>query len=454
MTNRTHRIVKTATAFSAVAALSAAGVAAAEEPTAAELKAQLEALQQKVEQLESGSDRATEAERDDAIGRVLDEAAAESELLSMQGFTAGYNKGFELRSEDGSFRLNPYFQFQLRYVFNVAEGDGEDIQGLSNDFERFDDGFELRRMRFGAKGNAFTEKLEYKFQFTADRSGGDVAVDDAWIIYEFADNWAFRTGQWKDNVYLEENISSSRQMAVDRSLVHELIAGGYTDRVQGVSLIYADDTSRAEVALTDGANSDNTNYTRGGLDRPEYGVSGRYEFKVLGDSWGPSRDFSNVVRPVDEDFLMVGVGANFSDFADEWALAHGADVLYKTAAQPLSLFAAYYGFLADDGGDTSYNAALEAQVAYGLGDKQEVFARGGIYLEDLDNNSEVFDDINDNVIELTVGYNYYFEGHAAKVTIDGTWLPEGSPSSQSGIGVVESDDENQLIFRGQFQLLL
>ena len=454
MTNRTHRIVKSATAFSTVAALSAAGLAGAEELSAEELKAQLDALQQKVAQLEAGSDRATEAERDDAIGRVLDEAAAESELLSMQGFTAGYNKGFELRSEDGSFRLNPYFQFQLRYVFNVAEGDDEDITGLSNDFERFDDGFELRRMRFGAKGNAFSEKLEYKFQFTADRSGGDVGVDDAWIIYEFGDNWAFRVGQWKDNVFLEENVSSSRQIAVDRSLVHELIGGGYTDRVQGASLIYADDTSRAEIAFHDGADSDNTNYTRGGVNNPEYGVSGRYEFKVFGESWSPSKDFSNVVNPVDEDFLMVGVGANFSDFANEWALAHTVDALYKTAGTPLSVFGAYYGFLADDDGDTSYNAGLEAQVAYGLDDKQEVFARGGIFFEDLDNNTEVFDDINDNVIELTVGYNYYFEGHAAKVTIDGTWLPEGSPSSQSGIGVVASDDENQLIFRGQFQLLL
>ena len=462
MTDRNKIAVKTAAFVGALGALSFASTAAAEtaasEPTTEELMQQLESLQQKGSDLETRQDvAADELDQqavDAAVSRVLDDAEKRSELLSLQGFTAGYNRGFVLQSDDGAFRLNPYFMLQFRYVFNVAEGDGEPISGLDDDFERFDDGFEMRRVRFGAKGNAFTEKLEYKFQWTSDRSGGDLVLDDAWIIYEFADNWAFRAGQWKDNVFLEENVSSSRQMGVDRSLVNELIAGGYTDRVQGASLIYADESIRTEVAFHDGANTDNTPYTRGGTGNAEYGVSGRFEYKVSGDSWDPAKDFSNVVNAVDEDFLMIGAGANFSDFANEWALAHTVDALYKTGSMPLSVFGAYYGFLADDGGDTSYNAGAEVQVAYGIGEKQEIFGRAGVFLEDLDNDSEVFDDIDDDILEFTVGYNYYFEGHAAKVTVDATWLPEGSPSTQSGIGVVGNDDENQLIFRGQFQLLL
>ena len=46
------------------------------------------------------------------------------------------------------------------------------------------------------------------------------------------------------------------------------------------------------------------------------------------------------------------------------------------------------------------------------------------------------------------------KGHASKFTADVTWLPNGSPLDQSGIGVLESGEEDQIVVRVQYQLLL
>ena len=54
-----------------------------------------------------------------------------------------------------------------------------------------------------------------------------------------------------------------------------------------------------------------------------------------------------------------------------------------------------------------------------------------------------------------MGLNFYMKGHTAKLTIDGTYLPNGTPSNQTGIGILDPDnDEDQFLLRTQFQLLI
>ena len=61
----------------------------------------------------------------------------------------------------------------------------------------------------------------------------------------------------------------------------------------------------------------------------------------------------------------------------------------------------------------------------------------------------------DNFHEFTAGVNYYIKGHAAKFTFDVSYLPDGTPSNEPQIGVLDPDaDDQQFVFRGQFQLLL
>ena len=56
--------------------------------------------------------------------------------------------------------------------------------------------------------------------------------------------------------------------------------------------------------------------------------------------------------------------------------------------------------------------------------------------------------------EITAGVNYYMHGHSAKITVDFGWLPNGSPNSQTGIGVLANDGENEYYVRGQFTFFL
>jgi hypothetical protein len=51
--------------------------------------------------------------------------------------------------------------------------------------------------------------------------------------------------------------------------------------------------------------------------------------------------------------------------------------------------------------------------------------------------------------------NYYVRGHAAKFTLDFSYLPNGTPVNADGAGILDPDaHDEQFVARGQFQLLL
>lgn len=428
-------------------------IAWAAEPTTAELMDQIKQLQAKVAELETRQTTVSDAQVSATIDSVLRDAEKRSQLFQMEGFTAGHDgKNFWLKSADGNYTLSPRFQFQFRNVTNFQD-DGSD----DDDFDT-QHGFEIRRMKLEFLGNAFTPNLTYNFRWSTSSSGGGLTLENAFIIYQFSDQWAFRAGQWKDNVFHEESVSSGEQLAVDRSLVNEVLAGGITDYVQGASLIYnaKDSPVRAEVALHDGANTDNTNFTDSGgpgatlLDvAPNFGVSGRVEW-AMNNNFAGYDDFT--ARGNKDDLLVVGGGFDWTQGGDINVVFHTVDVQWENTAG-LGVYAAYIGQWADNEDNDAYNWGLVGQIGYAFNEKWEVFGRGNYF--DLDDDSQigtVADDDGD-FYELTAGVNYYFVNHNAKFTLDVGWLPEGSPVNASGIGVF-SGDEDQFYIRGQFQLLI
>ena len=434
----------------------AGSVARAAEPTTDELRQQIEQLQAKVQQLETNQQQSAAASDVDAtIDRVLRDAEKRSQLMQMEGFTAGYDDGFKLRSADGNFLLNPYFQFQFRNTTNftdspaVFDADG-DIIGFDDD-EDVQNGFEVRRMKFGFRGNAFTPDLTYNFRWETQENGGGVTLEDATVQYQFADNLAVRAGQWKDDWTHEETVSSSRQLAADRSLLNELIAGGLTDYVQGVMLVInpQDSPWRANLAYHDGANTDNTDWQEntGGnalTGGPNFGVSGRVEYKFSGD-WRSYDDFSAMNN--NDNLLVVGGGVDYTQSGDNDLWFHTVDVQWENT-NGLSLYGAYVANWADTDPDDVYNWGALGQVGYMFNETTEVFGRVDYTQFDFDTATG-----EDDFWEATVGLNYYWRGHAAKFTVDVTWLFDGSPTNVTGIGVLASDDD-EFIIRGQFQLLL
>jgi phosphate-selective porin OprO and OprP len=434
-------------------------IAWAAEPTADELMKQIEQLQAKVQQLENNQQQSLTARDVDAtVEKVLRDADRRSQLLQMEGFTAGWRDGFRIQSANGDFMINPYFQFQFRNVTNWRDFDdgGDDLQN----------GFEVRRMKFGFRGNAFTPDLTYNFRWKTNQNGGDVILEEAQIQYFFTDDMAFMVGQFKDNWTHEEGISSGKQLAVDRSMLNEILGGGLTDYVQGVALLFTpqDSPFRAMITYHDGLNTDNTDFQErlGGVTTvtgadfaPNFGVSGRVEWFVMGER-SAYEDFS--ARGNTDDLLVLGAGANWTQAGSDNLILHTVDVQWETAGG-LGLYGAYVGAYAEVdpgplGGETNaYDFGFLVQAGYMLNDRWELFGRWNVTFLDDD---VIASTAEDTFHEFTLGVNYYLQGHRAKVTIDLSYLPDGTPAGTNltGIGYLAGEGDDQFAIRGQFQLLL
>lgn len=428
-------------------------IAWAAEPSTQELMDQIKQLQSKVAEMENRQTTLSDAQVSATIDSVLRDAEKRSQLFQMEGFTAGHDgKNFWLKSADGAYSLSPRFQFQFRHTVNWSDeqkGDGD---------ASLDKGFEIRRMKFTFLGTVCSPDLSYNFRFAADRDGGGVTLENAYLQYQFNDQWAFKVGQWKDNVFHEESTSSEKQLAADRSFMNEILAGGLTDYVQGASLIYnpTDSPFRAEIAAHDGANSDNTTWQDEGgvpsvdLADPNWGASVRVEW-AMNNNFKGYDDFT--ARGNTEGLLVIGGGANYTQAGDVGAYFHTVDAQWENNTG-LGMYAAYVGTYRDGGADSDdvYNWGFLYQVGYMLNDRWEIFGR--LDWVDVDEDFAIGTLSGSSTHEYTVGVNYYFcEGHGAKFTLDVGYLPNGSPVDLDGIGVLATE-EDQFYVRGQFQLLI
>jgi hypothetical protein len=62
--------------------------------------------------------------------------------------------------------------------------------------------------------------------------------------------------------------------------------------------------------------------------------------------------------------------------------------------------------------------------------------------------------VHDVIHDITVGFNYYFHGHRAKVTAGASYLPNGSPISNTNSDLLSNQGGNEVIIEAQFQLIL
>jgi len=456
-----------------VAGIIRADVAQA-EPTREELQQQLRDLQSRVERMEA-AERESRLETARDVDALIGDADRRSTLLGGGGFTAGYNNGkFLIQDESGDFVLNPSFQLQIRGVWNYREEDADDQ--FAGDATN-ESGLEIRRMKFAIDGNVFGPNTKYKFQWATNRNNGDLTLEEAFVVHKFADQWSIKAGQFKDVTFREEFISSKRQLAVDRSLLNEVLAGGQTDFIQGVGLLWDDGDGglpiRAEFGYSDGPNSDNTNFVDGGGNgmfgtaAPDYGIYGRVDWLAM----GPARYADDFTAMDNEDSLLViGGGFHFAEAGDATSIHHTVDAQFETNFG-LGVYGALVGVYSDPsgpafdddddedgGGDSLYDYGFLVQAGYMVTEKCEVFARYDYTaIDDERFNVGDTDDggVEDEFSEITVGTNYYMHKHASKFTIDASWLPDGTPSEQNGISILDPDaDTDQFTVRAQYQLLI
>ena len=421
----------------------------ADDASTADVQAKIESLKARVAALDTAS-APNAAQVNAAVDAVMQDAATRSQFLAAgdAGSGAGYNNGFFIKQ--GDFTLRPGLHMQFRNVTNyrtdAKNGDGDNIQN----------GFEIRRLRPELAGTAFSPDLSYVFVWDVNRSGGAVTLLDVIVKYQIDKDFAVQLGQYKNPLTHEELVSDKLGLAVERTLVNDLIAGGSTRR-QAVSLIYgnyaAENPIWAHLQISDGPNSINTPFTDAGSN---WGVTGRVEFKVSGD-WKSYTDFSAKNVAGNADMLVIGAGAEASESNNLMLYRATVDASYKTTTG-LGLYGAF--ILSDldprntANDDNTLNWGLILQANYLLNPSVELFARyDWAHFEDDQANGD------NNLHEIVAGVNYYLGAdgkwfHKAKVTVDVGLLPNGSPTGVSGAGVLGGTNDTEIFVRAQFNLVL
>ncbi|HYE18843.1 MAG TPA: porin [Tepidisphaeraceae bacterium] len=429
--------------ISAAALAWSASVVGAAEP--ANLQQEIEALRAEVRELRAKQDAPkptfTTADVEAAVDSVLRDADKRSTLLAETStFYGGYiDDKFQIRSADGNWTLSPSLWLQFRGVTNFNEN------GKSEGRDNVDNGFEARRLKFSLDGNAFSKQFYYNFTWATDRKTGNLVNEEAYVRWQFADRFAVKAGNYKELIYQETATSSKRKLAVDVSLVGQVLFNGDVYS-QGVELNYddgKDGSIQALVGFSDGYGSVNTNFQDPPTNGFDFGVYGRAQYKVFGD-WKAYSD--QTALGTKTDLLVVGAGFDWSENGDTEVVRHAVDAQFETGK--LGLFGAFVGRYTERASDSTWDCGALVQAGYLIDAQFEIFGRYSyLKLDDASTDENQFH-------EITVGANYYLKGHSAKVTVDVGWLPSGSPAIYDGIGVLANDGDTQFYIRGQFQLAI
>ncbi len=297
--------------------------------------------------------------------------------------------------------------------------------------------------------------------------GGLPVLEEAWVKYHISGtDFYVKGGQLHDPLAHEEIVGSKYEITPERSLQNDIFAN--TDAfTQGATFIWDPKKDmRFEGGVTDGIRAANTNFR----DNPanfinyNYGFAGRFEYKVMGD-WA---EYNQITAHGNKhDLLVLGAGADYSETGHRAEFTTALDAQYGTT-EGLFLYGSYIGRYTrhqlgiPNGGPVStsfgatgqlgqdtYEPSLLLQASYSLDEHWEPFARYEyMHLQGTPNGS------NNNVHEISVGVNYWFHGHNAKICTQLMYLPNGIPINDDSSDVLISNDKNELVLTTQFQLLL
>ncbi len=451
------RIVRLSAMAGAVIALPMLAQGSTDE--AAQLRARLAEMESENAALrEAIGDRNLNDRQHEELQRLTAEAAGDPAIARasfFQGGSAGYNKGFFISSEDGSFKLQHNAQLQFRHALSYIDDDS--VDDVRN-------GFEVRRMKLKLKGHIYDD---WGFGVTGafERSGGEFLLEDAFVEREIADGFTLKFGQFKAPFMREELVSSSAQLAVDRSLVNEEFNQDFT---QGIELTYETDQFRVMGMFNDGFGGDNVAALAEDVD---FGVTARAEVLVDSGDWGRFKDFTS---PMDDEGFAALFGAAVHYQKAERGTGDGmfvdADGDGVDDDDPSDDEMDFFAFTCDAslefGGANLFGSFVYRDVDNTLSSDMSPYGftiQGGVYVtEDVELFGRYeFGDYDVSSVEdlsvFTAGVNYYMHGHNAKWTTDlGYGINEvASPWSSSGVAwrTDPSDQDGQIVFRTQFQLL-
>lgn len=442
------------------------------------LRNENQAMKGEIDELRAATndDWLTEARADEIRGLVSEVLADADTRASMlqDGLMAGWSEHFFLADPSGRFKLEIDGAMQIRWIYNYLER--VPFSGV----DQHRQGFENTRTRLTFRGHVFSPDIQYLIRSDFSRTGqnGNNQLLDAWVRYSFSDEWSFRFGQFKLPFNREELVSPFEQLAVERSLVNETLNIG---RSQGIELTYHDDVNRLAIATSDGASanpnllgfllgSQGTNTSAIASDI-EYDVTARYE-NLLSGTWAQFDDFTS--PQTDQSGVMWGIAIHAQESESDGVgftqesrrdLGAAADISFEWGGANAFLGATYH--YVDVPAQFQANGiwqfiGLVAQFGVYVTPKWELFVRGEyMQAENYSVDAGFFGlttaiqipDLN----LVTVGANYYLEGHDLKWTTDlGIAISDVSGAFASDLAGYRPNGDNtapQIVFRTQFQLL-
>ncbi len=473
-----------------------ADVSAAGDDAAREIAA----IKAKIQELET-REQASQA-RQHVAEQTLDEKSTDEQLavdanrqdhfLTAEGFTAGYNDNrFAIQSGDGNFLFRPWVHLQFRDVTL----DRVDLGGIKNHpKDEWDNGFEVRQLRFGFDGNLFSPDLTYFFNWATQRTsgnanvtnagtkvgtvsnslGGVLVLQQAWARYRVPTTpFYIKAGQLKDPLLHEQIVDTRYQQVAERSVSADIFANG-DDYTEAVTFSYDPGPSaviRAEAGVNHGMRSANTNFldypNNGAYNAFNYGVVGRAEYRVMG-RWADYLQVGAVGTK--EPLLIFGTGADYSERGHSGQLVAVADAMYADPSG-LSIYGEFidrytthnFGYYIQSptganitagdpivAGKPTNEYAVMGQAGYIIDKHWEPFGRYElIHLQGLPTGSRKWLQV------VTTGVNYYFHGHRLKLTGEVIYLPEGLPFDDTSSDVLtNSNGKTELSFVAQLQLVL
>jgi hypothetical protein len=389
--------------------------------------------------------RATEIKA--LVHEVLADADTRASLQDT-GMTAGWNEHFFLGSTDGRFLLIFEGLAQIRFIYNWHSATIPPGSPDNNDRWRY--GFENTRTQLTFRGHVFDDNIEYLVRGEYARSNGNMTLLDTWVRYLFNDEWALRFGQFKLPFARETLVADSEYQGVERSLVNLVLGLG---RSQGVELQYGGTRDRFNLALSDGAQRQNTVWS---VKDTEYALGARYEHLFAG-SW---EQFVSMTSPKNQEFgLLAGVAAYYdqTEATNEFTTTRDEVRQFRATGDVqvdwggASLFgSAYYAYVDAPGSITNIFGFM-VEGGYYIAPKWEVYARA----------EYAFGEIGDADIEtlqlLTLGVNYYIDGQDVKWSTDISFgfneIQSPFVNDQAGFRTDGPGGDPQVVVRTQFQLL-
>jgi hypothetical protein len=254
----------------------------------AALRSMVETLRSEVDVLRAeDSDQWLSERRGEQIRGIVQDVLADADTrASLQGggATSGYKGGFFLQSADGNWKLKLNGQIQVRWNYNHApDGTATNADDVY--------GFHVRRAKLKFSGNVIDPSWGYKVTIVNERNRSGVPTDnnantyleDAWINKKMDDGWYFKVGQFKAPYLREELVSSSAQLAVERSMINNQFTYGWA---QGIELGARGEDLWGRMWYGDGPHSlnqvANDNGTTSLVARLDYKIDGRWsDWKTL-----------------------------------------------------------------------------------------------------------------------------------------------------------------------------